>query len=187
MTYNAADLRRLRFDETVRSSKLAFLGLGALLGLMAGLLTGLPLSGAIEGSGALVFFAVMGLACLTLTFVMLNFLTLMTTVSDQGLEFRFGLFARRFSWDQIRAAEAKAYSWTAFLGWGVRIAPGGRRAWSLFGVPKGVEVQVVNSRGAELSYFISSARPDEMASALRRGIEERGKAGQSARVRGTSP
>ena len=186
MTYNATDLRSLRFNETLRSPIPVFLIMGALLGVMAGLLTGLPIAGVIEISAAPFFIVGMGFGTLALTFVMLNFLVLMTTVADDGLEFRFGLFARRFSWEQIRTAEAKRYEWATYMGWGLRGATGGRRAWSIFGVPGGVEVQVVNSRGAELSYFISSARPDEMASALRQGIEERGRVGQSGQVQETS-
>ena len=56
---------------------------------------------------------------------------------------------------------------------GIRIAPGGRRAWSLPGVSHGVEVRVTDPSGRELTYFVSSARPDELAEALRQGIAER--------------
>ena len=54
---------------------------------------------------------------LIVLFVMLNFLALLTTISDHGLEFRLGLFARRFDWSQIAGAEAKPYNWLTYLGW----------------------------------------------------------------------
>ena len=180
---NPTDLRRLRFNENVRSPNLVYLGSGGLLGLMAGALTALPIAGAVDGAQALGVYAALGTASLITAFVMLNFLALMTTVSEGGLEFRLGLFARRFSWNQIKRAETKRYQWTAFLGWGVRVAPGGRRAWSLLGVSGGVEVQIVNARGAELSYFISSARGQELAAVLQRGIEEH-RAGPRAAIHG---
>ena len=172
MYNNPTDLRTLRFDESVRSPNWVFILFGAFLGLFAGLLTGLPISGALEGTESLVVYAVLGIAMLLILFVMLNFLTLLTTVSDHGLEFRFGLFARRFAWDQITGAEAKRYNWLSYGGWGIRIAFGGRRAWSLLGVRHGVEVNVTGRNGRELSYFVSSARPDEFAEALREGMAE---------------
>ncbi len=174
MHNNPTDLRTLRFDESVRSPNWVFLLFGAVLGLLAGLLTGLPISGALEGSESRVVYGVLGIAMLVILFVMVNFLTLLTTVSDHGLEFRFGLFARRFGWSEIAGAEAKRYNWLSYGGWGIRIAFGGRRAWSLLGVSHGVEVNVTGRNDRQLTYFVSSARPDEMASALRQGIIEHG-------------
>ena len=173
MNSNPTDLRRLRFDESVRSPNWVFILFGALLGLFAGLLTGLPISGVLEGTESIIFYAVLGVAMLIILFVMLNFLALLTTISDHGLEFRLGLFARRFDWSQITCAEAKPYNWLSYGGWGIRIAFGGRRAWSLPGVSHGVEVRVADRNGRELTYFVSSARPDDMAEALRQGIAER--------------
>ncbi len=177
MRNNPTDLRRMRFDESVRSPNWVFLLFGAVLGLLAGLLTGLPISGAIgaiEGNGSLVVYAALGIAMLVVLFVMVNFLALLTTVSDDGLEFRFGLFARRFGWSEITGAEAKPYNWLSYGGWGIRIAFGGRRAWSLLGVSHGVEVNVTVRKDRQLVYFVSSARPDELAEAIRQGITERG-------------
>ena len=174
MHNNPTDLRRMRFDESVRSPNWVFILFGAVLGLFAGLLTGLPISGALEGSESLIVYAVLGVATLLILFVMLNFLSLLTTVSDHGLEFRFGLFVRRFSWNEITGAETKPYNWLSYGGWGIRIAFGGRRAWSLLGVSHGVEVSVTGLNDRQLTYFVSSARPDEMAAALRQGIAERG-------------
>ena len=174
MNNSPSDLRRMRFDESVRSPNWVFILFGAVLGLFAGLLTGLPISGALEGNESLVVYAVLGFATLLILFVMLNFLTLLTTVSDHGLEFRFGLFARRFGWNEINGAEAKPYNWLSYGGWGIRIAFGGRRAWSLLGVSHGVEVSVTGRNDRQFTYFVSSARPDEMAAALRQGMAERG-------------
>ena len=125
MNNNPTDLRRLRFDESVRSPNWVFILFGALLGLFAGLLTGLPISGVLEGTESIIFYAVLGVAMLIVLFVMLNFLALLTTISDHGLEFRLGLFARRFDWNQILGAEAKPYNWLSYGGWGIRIAFGG--------------------------------------------------------------
>ena len=144
MNNNPTDLRRLRFDESVRSPNWVFILFGALLGLFAGLLTGLPISGVLQGTESIIFYAVLGVAMLIVLFVMLNFLALLTTISDHGLEFRLGLFARRFSWNQIAGAEAKPYNPLSYGGWGIRIAYGGRRAWSLPGVSHGVEVRVTD-------------------------------------------
>ena len=174
MNNNPTDLRRLRFDESVRSPNWVFILFGGVLGLFAGLLTGLTISGALEGNESLVVYAVLGVATLLILFVMLNFLALLTTISDHGLEFRFGLFARRFTWNEINGAEAKQYNWLSYGGWGIRIAFGGRRAWSLLGVSHGVEVSVTGSNDRQLTYFVSSARPDDLAAALRQGMAERG-------------
>ena len=176
MNNNPTDLRTLRYDESVRSPNWVFILFGGVLGLFAGLLTGLPISGALDGNESLIVYAVLGFATLLILFVMLNFLTLLTTISDHGLEFRFGLFARRFGWSEITGAEAKRYNWLSYGGWGIRIAFGGRRAWSLLGVGRGVEVTVTDLKGRKLIYFVSSARPDDMAEALRQGIIEHGAA-----------
>ena len=158
------------FRESVRASNVGFVFVGGIYVALIALFIGLPIFIGIEGSGTWSFYIGMAAAITALSFALMNFMVLRNSVSAEGLEFRFGILTRHFSWSQLMEVEAKRYRWLDYGGWGIRWAPGGRRAWSLLGVPEGVLVKVVNDKGNQMSYFISSAQPDELAATLRRGI-----------------
>ena len=171
-TTSAPDAPVVFFGESVRASNVAFAFTGGIYVALIALFIGVPIVNGMEDSGAWVFCAVMAVSIAVLSFFLANFMVLRNTVTAEGLEFRFGILIRRFSWSQLLEAEAKRYRWLDYGGWGIRWVPGGRRAWSLFGVPEGVLVKVMNDKGNRMSYFISSTRPQELSETLQRGIEK---------------
>ena len=128
------------FSESVRASTLAFAFIGAVYVALIALFIGVPIVNGMEDSRAWAFYATTGTVIAVLSFFLVNFMVLRNTVSTDGLEFRFGILARRFAWSQVLDAETRRYRWLDYGGWGIRWVPGGRRAWSLFGVPEGVVV-----------------------------------------------
>jgi hypothetical protein len=179
MTLNPIDLRQLRYEENVRVPAWVIGLLALILGLTAGAMTGVAVRNIvgddplITGSDAAVFYVAFGLAVLVDIFVLVNFTNLSVTVADRGFEFRYGVFGKSFPWEQIKSAEPHDYRWTTYGGWGIRWATQGRRAWSQLGAKEGVVVEV-DENGKKRSYFVSSRKPQELAGAIRRGIEERG-------------
>ena len=158
-----------RYEESVRAPVWVYLVLAAPLGIMLGVMTGVAIVGAIGGGEAVAFYIVMSLAALLNVLLLVNFTSLTVAVTDTGVVFAFGLFRKRFAFDRIRSVEASDYRWTQYGGWGIRFSFGGKRAWSVPGVKRGVLLKV-NERGLERSYFVSSGRPDELAKAVSGGL-----------------
>lgn len=174
-THTPHDLRELKYEEAVRLPVWGIGLLGLFLGVTAGVLTGVAIRNLvgdeplIEGVEAGVFYVSFALAVVLDVFLLLNFTHLAVTVSSQGIEARFGVFAKPFMWSQVSGAEVADYSWKRYSGWGIRYTTGGRRAWSQIGAKRGVIVDVVE-RSSSRHYFISSKRPEELAAAINRGI-----------------
>ena len=101
-----------------------------------------------------------------LLFAFVSFRRLRIAVNDQELQFAFGILRRSLSLAAIQSCEAKRYRWLTYGGWGIRYALGGRRAWSLPGVPGGVEVTVAEGTRVR-RYFVSSRSPELLAEAVR--------------------
>jgi hypothetical protein len=177
MTSNPTDLRELRYEENVRVRGWVIAFLGLLLGGTAGAMTGVAVRNLagdepiITGGEAVVFYLTFGFAVLLDVFLLVNFTNLSVTVSNSGVEAGFGVFRKRFSWDQVKSVEVQDYRWMSFGGWGIRYATRGRRAWSQMGVKTGVTF-AVDEGGKDRSYFVSSRRPADLASAVRLGIGE---------------
>lgn len=177
MTTQKYDLRQLKFDESVRVPGWMIGVLGLVLGVTAGALTGVAVRNMvgdepiITGYEAAVFYVTFALAILLDVFLLFNFTNLSVSVADRGFEFRYGVFGKSFTWDQITSVKATDYRWITYGGWGIRFSTKGRRAWSQLGVKRGVVIDVTEGTHAR-HYFISSKRADELADALSRGIGE---------------
>ena len=161
----------LRFRERYREVVLFpawFQGLivVGLLGMVAGLV--LP---AVTGDEGWSFYAwyypVVGLATLALAAVVVNFRYLIIVVTDGDVRFRFGIFGTSLPLEAVQGCEVKRYRWLPYGGWGLRMATGGRIAYSVPGVPRGVEI-TVERKGKRRRYFVSSTQPEALAAALGR-------------------
>ena len=161
-----ADLRQLVYEESVRAPVWVVLLLGLFLGGSAGLVSAVAIRSLIdkpiiEGGAAAAFYVAMIIYTLVDLLLLVNFTNLMVTVSRQSLEIRFGLFYKDIPIADVTGAEVRDYSWATYGGWGLRLALGGRRAWSMIGVPQGVLVNV----GA-VSYFVSTRSPEALIGAI---------------------
>lgn len=169
----------IKFSESVRLSLLGISLLGLILGVTAGVLTGIAIRNLvgdepiISGSEAAVFYVSFALAIVIDMFLLLNFTSLGVRVTENGFSFRYGMFGKSFSWEQIKSVEATDYKWITYGGWGIRFSTKGRRAWSQIGAKRGVVVEVVEG-GKERSYFVSSNRADELAETIRQGLADHG-------------
>lgn len=163
------------FRENVRIPIWGILLLGLILGITAGVLTGVAVRNIfgdeplMTGGELAVFYITFALAVIIDLFLLFNFTNLVVSVTERGFNFHYGLFGKSFSWDQLKGVEATDYSWITYGGWGVRFSTKGRRAWSQLGVKRGVVVDV-NENGKGRRYFVSSTRPQELAAALANGI-----------------
>jgi len=113
------------------------------------------------------YYPVMGLATLVTVTVMLNFRHLTIVVTDEEVRFRFGIFGTSFPLEAVRTCEVKRYQWLPYGGWGLRMASGGRMAYSVLGVPRGVEI-TAERKGKLRRYFVSSVQPEVLAAAFGR-------------------
>lgn len=113
------------------------------------------------------YYPVMGLAALVTVVVVANFRYLTIVVTDESVRFRFGIFGTSLPLETLQGCEVKRYQWLPYGGWGLRMATGGRMAYSVLGVPRGVEI-TAERRGKLRRYFVSSARPEALAAALER-------------------
>ncbi len=169
--------QQIKFSESVWLSLWGIGILGLALGVTAGVLTGVAIRNLvgdepiISGSGAATFYVAFAAAVVLDIFLLFNFTNLALRVSDDGFGFRYGMFSKSLSWNQINGVEATNYRWVTYGGWGIRFSTKGRRAWSQLGVKRGVIVDVTEGKG-QRRYFVSSRRPDELAEALAHGIEQ---------------
>jgi hypothetical protein len=111
------------------------------------------------------YYPSMLVALVALAGAVLNFRDLKTRVADDAVEFRFGLFGKSLPLREIDNVEVKKYNWLPYGGWGIRFSWGGRRAWSMIGVPRGVEITAGRDKKAR-RYFVSSTQPELLASSL---------------------
>jgi len=142
------------------------LTLVALLGLIAALV--IPLTTGDEGWQFYAwYYPVMGLATLVMLTVVLNFRYLIIVVTEEEAGFRFGIFGTSLPLSAVHGCEVKRYRWLSYGGWGLRMARGGTMAYSILGVPRGVEI-TAERKGKLRRYFVSSAQPEALAAALGR-------------------
>jgi hypothetical protein len=112
------------------------------------------------------YFPLMLFAAALLVISLLSFRRLRICVDDRAVRFNFGLLRKSLPLENIQASEAKGYRWLTYGGWGIRYARGGRRAWSMPGVPGGVEFTVAEGTKVR-RYFVSSRYPELLAAAAR--------------------
>jgi len=135
---------------------------------LLGFLAGLVVPG-VTGDEGWRFYAwyspVMGLATLAMLAAAVSFRQLTIVVTDEEVRFRFGLFGTSLPLNAIQGCEVKRYHWLPYGGWGLRMATRGRMAYSVLGVPRGVEI-TAQRKGKLRRYFVSSAQPKTLATAL---------------------
>lgn len=164
------DLRNLVYEENVRAPMWLVLTLGLFLGVAAGVVSAVAIRSLIgepvmEGAEAAIFYVVLILYALLSLFLLVNFTNLAVTVSQEFIEFRYGIFSKKLKLSDVAEATPQKYRWSTYGGWGVRLAFGGRRAWSMIGVPMGVAVVMGDSEGGK-RYFVSSRSPEALAQAI---------------------
>lgn len=113
------------------------------------------------------YYPVMGLAALVTLVVVTNFRYLTIVVTDERVRFAFGIFGTSLPLDTLQSCEVKRYQWLPYGGWGLRMATGGRTAYSVVDVARGVEI-TAERKGKRRRYFVSSAQPEALAAALKR-------------------
>jgi hypothetical protein len=111
------------------------------------------------------YYPAMVVLLLALVVVAGSFRRLRITVTDERVEFGFGRFRKSLLLASIQACEVKRYNWLPYGGWGIRFSTGGRRAYSMPGVPRGVEITVEQGKKVR-RYFVSSTQPERFASSL---------------------
>jgi hypothetical protein len=156
-----------RFQETIGMPGYlwAMLIVGT-ISVFVGLLAAL-IRGPTGWKASLVYYPSMLAALVGLAFAILTFRRLRTVVEDDRVEFGFGMFKQSLPLESITACEVKRYNPLIFGGWGIRLSWGVRRAYSMLGVPRGVELTVERDTKVR-RYFVSSTQPELLASALSR-------------------
>jgi hypothetical protein len=137
----------------------------AIAGMVAALV--IPTAAAVDWRFYAWYYPVMGLAALVTLVVVTNFRYLTIVVTDESVRFSFGIFGTSLPLETLQDCELKRYQWLPYGGWGLRMATGGRMAYSVLGVPRGVEITATR-KGKLRRYFVSSARPEALAAALGR-------------------
>jgi len=90
------------------------------------------------------------------------FLTLHIEVTPEAVSFHFGPFGRRFAPGHVERIAVKPYRWIVYGGWGIRMAPGKRRAYTVPFVRTGVELTASDGK----AYYVSSRNPQLLAAAI---------------------
>lgn len=157
----------------VKASGRTFGFLGLLLGVTAGVLTGVAIKGIIgdpvvTGSGAAMFYAAFGASSLITLFVMFNYVTMNLQISNDAFEVRRGMKAASVKVTDIsavRVAETKSRMSRV-----ASEAKGGRKIsqmWSVIGVGSGIEIDVYRGgSGVVEMWFISSNDPETLIEKL---------------------
>ena len=163
--YGRTDMRDVLYAEDVRIGWFLLTLLSGILGVEGAVMTVVAIKGALSGGEAIAFYVAMSLAVVVMVFVIINFTMLSIAVSTAGIEFRYGLFAKRLRFDQIRAVETRNYEWLRYGGWGLRWSTGGRRAWNMPFVNTGVRIEA-GENGKEREYYVTSRNAEELARVL---------------------
>ena len=139
-----------------------------LLGVVAPLaaILGSAVDGEDTWSLRAIFYPMMALGAALFVFSFVSFRRLRIAVNDDEMRFAFGMLRKTLPLAAIQPVEAKRYRWLTYGGWGIRHALGGRRAWSMPGVPEGVEITVAEGTRVR-RYFVSSRSPELLAEAVR--------------------
>jgi hypothetical protein len=128
----------------------------------------LPAFEGFGGAGAFAaYYLVLTSALALMLFAIVTFRRLTIVVGGEEVRFGFGVLRKAIPFERIKSFEAKRYDWLVYGGWGVRFSLGGRRAWSVPGVPKGVEFTVEEGRRVR-RYFVSSRYPERLVEAVER-------------------
>ena len=160
------------FIEHQRAPSWIFAFLGLLLGVTSGLLTAVGIRNfgddpLLTGSEVAIFFPCFAGGVIGIVYVMLNSTLMETKTTEQGLTVRLGLMGtqRTFTWETIRAIRTAEHSLARHGGRGNPFAPSSRRAWTMYGVRNGVELEIFTEAGTQI-VFVSSKKADELVKAV---------------------
>ena len=172
------NVQRLNYFQQVKASGRAIAFLGLLLGLTAGVFTGVGLKHLIgdplvSGLESLLFYGAFGGSSLITLFVMLNYLMMSLRVSGEGIAIQRGMKSAMLDVDVIvavRVAETRSRMSRAAS---EATKPGKQvsQMWSVMGIGSGVEIDFLGSDKQEVqTWFISSNEPDNLCEKLQSAI-----------------
>ena len=168
------NVQRLNYFQQVKASGRAIAFLGLLLGLTAGVFTGVGLKHLIgdplvSGLESLLFYGAFGGSSLITLFVMLNYLMMSLRVSGEGIAIQRGMKSAMLDVDVIvavRVAETRSRMSRAAS---EATKPGKQvsQMWSVMGIGSGVEIDFLGSDNQEVqTWFISSNEPGNLCEEL---------------------
>ena len=168
------NVQRLNYFQQVKASGRTIAFLGLLLGLTAGVFTGVGLKHLIgdplvSGLESLLFYGAFGGSSLITLFVMLNYLMMSLRVSGEGIAIQRGMKSAMLDVDVIvavRVAETRSRMSRAAS---EATKPGKQvsQMWSVMGIGSGVEIDFLGSDNQEVqTWFISSNEPDNLCEKL---------------------
>ncbi|MQF64206.1 hypothetical protein FIM03_02785 [SAR202 cluster bacterium AD-802-L14_MRT_200m] len=168
------NVQRLNYFQQVKASGRAISFLGLLLGLTAGVFTGVGLKHLIgdplvSGLESLLFYGAFGGSSLITLFVMLNYLMMSLRVSGEGIAIQRGMKSAMLDVDVIvavRVAETRSRMSRAAS---EATKPGKQvsQMWSVMGIGSGVEIDFLGSDNQEVqTWFISSNEPGNLCEKL---------------------
>jgi hypothetical protein len=151
-----------KYSEQVTSPTRIFAFLGLLLGITAGVLTGVAIKGIIDvpvvsGGGAVAFYASFAASSIIALFVMLNYLIMKVQVSSSRINLNIGMRSVSLCVEEVsdvRVAETRSRMSRALTGDGRRIT----QMWTVIGVGSGVELTVERG-GRSVNWFVASQTP----------------------------
>jgi len=168
------NVRQLNYFQQVKASGRTIAFLGLLLGLTAGVFTGVGLKHLIgdplvSGGESLLFYGAFGGSSLITLFVMLNYLMMSLRVSGEGIAIQRGMKSAMLDVDVIvavRVAETRSRMSRAAS----EATKSGRQVsqmWSVMGIGSGVEIDFLSADNQEVqTWFISSNEPDTLCEKL---------------------
>ena len=168
------NVQRLNYFQQVKASGRAIAFLGLLLGLTAGVFTGVGLKHLIgdplvSGLESLLFYGAFGGSSLITLYVMLNYLMMSLRVSGEGIAIQRGMKSAMLDVDVIvavRVAETRSRMSRAAS---EATKPGKQvsQMWSVMGIGSGVEIDFLGSDKQEVqTWFISSNEPGNLCEKL---------------------
>jgi len=168
------NVQQLNYFQQVKASGRTIAFLGLLLGLTAGVFTGVGLKHLIgdplvSGGESLLFYGAFGGSSLITLFVMLNYLMMSLRVSGEGIAIQRGMKSAMLDVDVIvavRVAETRSRMSRAAS---EATKPGKQvsQMWSVMGIGSGVEIDFLGSDKQEVqTWFISSNEPGNLCEKL---------------------
>ncbi len=168
------NVQPLNYFQQVKASGRTIAFLGLLLGLTAGVFTGVGIKHLVgdplvSGLESLLFYGAFGGSSLITLFVMLNYLMMSLRVSGEGIAIQRGMKSAMLNVDVIltvRVAETRSRMSRAAS----EATKSGRQVsqmWSVMGIGSGVEIDLLGSDNQEIqTWFISSNDPSDLCEKL---------------------
>jgi hypothetical protein len=151
-----------KYFEQVASPTGIFTFLGLLLGITAGVLTGVAIKGIVDvpvvsGGSAVAFYTSFAASSIITLFVMLNYLIMKVQASSSGISLNIGMRSVSLRFEEIsevRVAETRSRMSRALTRDGQRVT----QMWTVLGVGSGVELTVERGGRSE-NWFVASKTP----------------------------